>query len=195
MKNFPARCLVRDAVMVSAFLMLVLTAPGAQLDYGVAPGLRGCPDEAWIRSAVSARLGRDPFSAEGEVRVVVRISQVKAPALVGQVELTRADGRVGRRSVESETGDCMELASALELAVSLALDPLTQSLRAQGDSRGEPQPASAPTPGPEMPPLVTPLPNPLPLGGEGDQSSEARAAQRVEATVTQQLDAARRAEW
>lgn len=128
MKNFPSAALVRRPVtMVAPLLFIVLTAaPGARLEYSVAPGIDGCPDERWVHASVGARLGRDPFVDDAPTRVVVNISRGAPPALVALVEVTRPDGRVGKRTLDSPTGDCLELASAVELAVSLALDPASK---------------------------------------------------------------------
>lgn len=113
--------------MVAPLLFIVLTAaPGARLEYSVAPGIDGCPDERWVHASVGARLGRDPFVDDAPTRVVVNISRGAPPALVALVEVTRPDGRVGKRTLDSPTGDCLELASAVELAVSLALDPASK---------------------------------------------------------------------
>lgn len=128
MKNFPSAALVRRPVpMLAPLLLIVLTAaPGARLEYSVAPGIDGCPDERWVHASVGARLGRDPFVDDAPTRVVVNISRGAPPALVALVEVTRPDGRVGKRTLDSPTGDCLELASAVELAVSLALDPASK---------------------------------------------------------------------
>lgn len=128
MKNFPSAALVRRPVaMVAPLLFIMLTAaPSARLEYSVAPGIDGCPDERWVHASVGARLGRDPFVDDAPTRVVVNISRGAPPALIALVEVTRPDGRVGKRTLDSPTGDCLELASAVELAVSLALDPASK---------------------------------------------------------------------
>lgn len=110
--------------MLGPLISLVLMAgPTARLEYRVAPSLDGCPDEQWVRSAVSARLGRDPFEPPGEHVVSVQLSRSLGAALVATVEVVRPGGKIGRRTLDSPTGDCLELASAVELAISLALDP------------------------------------------------------------------------
>lgn len=120
---------------MNALLLMVLAAPTAQLTYVVPQDLDSCPDERWVRAAVSARLGRDPFVDASPTRVQVSLSRGPAPALMAVVEVVRPDGRVGRRTIDSPTGDCLELASAVELAVSLALDP---SSRRAGVDAGTP---------------------------------------------------------
>lgn len=152
--------------MVAPLLFIVLTAaPSARLEYSVAPGIDGCPDERWVHASVGARLGRDPFVDEAPTRVVVNISRGAPPALVALVEVTRPDGRVGKRTLDSPTGDCLELASAVELAVSLALDPA---------SKRPPVVEAPPAPPPvkevvvvQAPPVVAPPPAITPFGRVG----------------------------
>lgn len=99
-------------------------APTAHLFYEVPAGLDACPDAAWVRGAVSARLGRDPFDDASPTVVRARIERREGVALEAQVEAFRADGSIGRRRLESPSGDCLELASAMELAITLAIEPL-----------------------------------------------------------------------
>lgn len=146
--------------MFPAVLLLTLTAaPEAQLAYRVQPGVTGCPDERWVRAAVAARLGRDPFTESAAARVDVNISSSTPPALEAQLTVTRENGRVGRRLLDSPSGDCMELASAVELAISLALDPAMRT------TKPEPEPAVVVvTPviaEPVLPPVEVPTPVPV----------------------------------
>ena len=134
--------------------------PEARLDYRVEPGVSGCPDEAWVRNAVSARLGRDPFRAQAPLNISVRIGPAGAPAIEGLVEVTRADGTTGRRTIDSPTGDCPELASAVELAITLVIEP-----RWLAPPKAPPPPAPAPTPPP--PPAAAPPVAETPLEVQG----------------------------
>lgn len=139
----------------SAILLAVsvAAAPTARLSYEVRPGLEGCPDEAWVRGAVAARLGRDPFDASAVTAVRARIDRGEGPALEAQVEVERADGTTGRRRLDSPTGDCLELASAVELAITLAIEPLWLTKKPA-------PPPEPPKPAPAPPPVVTPKPPP-----------------------------------
>lgn len=167
MKNFPSAALVRRPVaMVAPLLFIVLTAaPSARLEYSVAPGIDGCPDERWVHASVGARLGRDPFVDDAPTRVVVNISRGAPPALVALVEVTRPDGRVGKRTLDSPTGDCLELASAVELAVSLALDPASK--RAPVVEAPPPPPVKEVVVQPPPPPVSPPPPSVTPFGRAG----------------------------
>lgn len=124
------------------------TRQAARLSYERPAGVENCPAEATVRDAVAARLGYDPFRPAAERTVTARIQRVPgAPvALFAVVELRDAAGKVvGTRSLASQ--DCAELAAAMALAVSIAIDPLVLS---------RPQPANLP------PVVVLPLPAPPP---------------------------------
>ncbi|MCA3014743.1 MAG: hypothetical protein INH41_20360 [Myxococcaceae bacterium] len=124
----------------------------ARLSYEVAPGLAACPDERWLRAAVAARLGRDPFTPAAGTLVRARVEARTPPALEAQVEVARADGTVGRRTLESPTGDCLELASAVELAITLALEPRRF---ARPPASAPPAPTTSPAPPAARPPKAT----------------------------------------
>jgi hypothetical protein len=93
------------------------------------PRLRGCPSDASLARAVAARLGYDPF--QGGVGIAVRAHiEARGRGLTASVEARAEDGALlGRRELSSEHGDCEELARALALAISVAIDPfvLTRS--------------------------------------------------------------------
>jgi hypothetical protein len=102
---------------------LLAAAPTARLQYEVRPELSRCPDARWVRSAVASRLGRDPFAEDAKTLVRARIEPTPGPGLTALIEVERADGTTGRRTLESPLGDCLELASAVELAITLAIEP------------------------------------------------------------------------
>lgn len=145
--------------MVGAILLVVAmgAAPTARLSYEVRPGIDGCPDERWVRGAVAARLGRDPFDEHAATVVRARLDRGEGPALEAQVEVERADGTTGRRRLDSPTGDCLELASAVELAITLAIEPLWLT------KKPAPPPPEPPKPAPPPPVVVTPKPLPPPI--------------------------------
>src|SRR6266511_3277489 len=109
-----------------------------------------CPDEANLRGAAVARLGYDPFAATGESTLHVTITRT-ARGLRGKIRLEDPQGgNVGARAIESSGGDCAELAKAMALAISLAIDPL------RALDVGPPSGAT-PTPTPSHPPTSAPL--------------------------------------
>lgn len=84
---------------------------------------QNCPDEAQMRQAVEARLGHAPFEDNADVLITARVEK-KAQLLTGTIEVTRRDGSpLGRRELSSSTGDCAELAAAMQLAIAIAIDP------------------------------------------------------------------------
>jgi len=141
--------------MPAIWLLLLASSLGApsakaSLVYEVGAVGAACPDEQWVRSAVSARLGRDPFDATAPMLVKSRIERIGAgPGLRGLVVVERADGTSGRRTLTSPTGDCLELASSLELAITLAIEPLLLA-------RPAPSPVAVAQP---LPPAPAPLPS------------------------------------
>ena len=100
-------------------------SPRAHLIYVRELGAERCPDEESVRAAVAARLGYQPFSP-GAPRTVTVTVRGDEHGLVAHVELSDALGEVnGVRRITSPRRDCGELASALELAVAIAIDPLS----------------------------------------------------------------------
>src|SRR4051812_9253454 len=72
------------------------------LHYVRAPGTERCPDERWIRQAVSARLGADPFQDDGALKIEAQIRPDGA-ALAGSIDVTRQTGEAaGHRELRSE---------------------------------------------------------------------------------------------
>ena len=98
-----------------------------RFEYARRPGAGACPEGGIIQAGVSARLGYEPFDdkAGDVVRVTVQSS---GHGLEAQIEMTDATGgpKAERRLVSRER-DCAELASAVELAVSIAIDPFRLS--------------------------------------------------------------------
>lgn len=96
----------------------------ARLIYSVPEKLAECPDERSLRDAVAARLGYNPFNVQAERTISARISRGKH-GLKASVELSNAAGEItGLRQLESAKGDCRELGSAMELAITVAIDPM-----------------------------------------------------------------------
>lgn len=125
------------------------------LSYVREGGAEHCPDERWVRQAVATRLGFDPFRADSELRLEARIFS-SAQGLVGQLVLSSLEGRpMGRRELSSSAGDCMELASAMELAIAIAVDPHHLELVSSPV-------APAASTAPAVPPTSQPAPSPLP---------------------------------
>ncbi|MFI5288044.1 MAG: hypothetical protein ACHQ17_00260 [Polyangia bacterium] len=96
----------------------------AHLLYVREAGAERCPDETQLRAEVAARLGYDPFSESAPSTISVTI-RAGARGLKARIELVDRTGEVtGARSLTAPEPDCVALAEAVELAVSLAVDPL-----------------------------------------------------------------------
>lgn len=153
--------------------------PIAVLEYDRARGAESCPSEPSLRRSVAAHLGYDPFVAAADLRVVARIVATRR-GLLGTVEAREGDAVVGRREIPSPTADCIELARALALAISVAVDPfsLTRDGGAERDAAvvepaevasGDPvepeqeaEQALASEPQPENAPVPMPTPHETP---------------------------------
>lgn len=119
-------------------------------------GAESCPGPAELQAAVRARLGYDPFAAGAAVTLMTR---VEGPSgnWRGEIELIDAEGAPrGARQVTSDAETCDELARALVLTISIAIDP---------ESAENPSPTATPEPAaeplPEPPPAVPPPPSPV----------------------------------
>lgn len=96
--------------------------PSARLVY-TRDGVGHCPDESAIKSEVLARLGYDPFSQDAS-RVVTATISSSSGGLRAEIELRdETASAVGSRALTSTTNDCAELAAAMVLAISVAIDP------------------------------------------------------------------------
>lgn len=103
----------------------------------------GCPDESKVREAVAQRLGYDPFVADGQLAVVVRIRRERE-TFSASLEIREPDGKVrGARTLSSQASSCDELATALVVSMAIALDPARFM---------PPKPPTAPAPSPPSPP-------------------------------------------
>ncbi|MFZ5471031.1 MAG: hypothetical protein ACOZIN_16505 [Myxococcota bacterium] len=133
------------------------TARTARFSYVRHPGAEGCPDEDSVRRAVSARLGREAFHDDAELLVQAVVERA-SPGLLARVSLSDRAGRtLGKRDIASPVNDCRELASAMELAISVAIDPVAAMRVAP--------PVPVPPPPAPPPPVVQAEPAPPPPRG------------------------------
>jgi hypothetical protein len=148
-------------------------------------GALGCPNEAAVRAAISARLGYDPFE-KGASRTIRASIETLSDGFVARVELEGGpDGRMQRELVTH--GSCNELVSAMALSISLAIDaenapdapaPESTTSPAPEDTAGAPK---EPTPAPPSAPVKTPVdaarPQPAPSRNETLLADEPDRAQ------------------
>jgi hypothetical protein len=116
-----------------------------------ADGAGTCDSAAVVERDVSRRLGRDPFSDEGEWSIDIVLSRTETKwvaKLYLRIDANEADAA---RLIESEAADCAELSKSVALAVALAIAPDLP-----------PPPAPAPEPACPPPPPAPPAPPPRP---------------------------------
>lgn len=125
--------------------------PALRLTYSRGEGAASCPDEQALRESVAARLGRDPFRADGHGTVSATLTRGPR-GLRAVVELRDRSGRVtGSRLLTTARKDCQELAAAMALAICIAVDPLVLSRVLPPKEPPPPPPPPAPPPCPSCP--------------------------------------------
>src|SRR5262249_55413914 len=127
--------------------------------YALGRGIEGCPDERALRNAVAARLGYDPFRDDAP-RVVTATIALDGRTLRGRVRIDDGGAARGSREMTARPGECADLASALPLAVSIAIDPLSLSRGAPPAPAAAGRTDTAPPRAPEPAPPRTPEPVP-----------------------------------
>jgi hypothetical protein len=135
--------------LVFVSLQLAATSAGAATTYQLQVSGE-CVEAVALRSAVTARLGYDPFADGAAAQLRVRVERDHAGLLNGTIELSDEQGGPrGQREVHAETARCEELASALALSISIAID-------AERAREEPPEPKLMPAPEPEPPPEKEP---------------------------------------
>jgi hypothetical protein len=114
----------------------------SRLLYSRGEGAETCPDETALRGMVAGRLGYDPFVAYAKTTIVVAIERDRRK-LRARVYLDEAGFSRGAREFVSENGRCEELAAAVALAVSIALDPMHAQRAEVAQIAGTPSTAEA----------------------------------------------------
>jgi len=151
-------------VALASFTTAAAAAPKrtARLTYNRGAGAGDCPDVEVIRAGVAARLGYEPFDDRGELLVSASVSRT-GRVLEARIQIGGAGGSAAaERKLSSRQSDCLELASAMELALSIAIDPLAGS-RPRSDPA--PPPPDRPRPPPDPPRVIVvrePAPPPAP---------------------------------
>jgi len=124
---------VVSGCQVAAMVLCLTGAAFAQVprqvrfEYARQDGAGSCPDLVTIQAGVAARLGYEPFSDRAGDLVRATIQQ-SGRGLEARIELTDAKGSPrAERKLASHQRDCAELASSVELAISIAIDPFRLS--------------------------------------------------------------------
>jgi len=113
------------AILLLARAHALADAPRiVRLEYERQTGATTCPDDVVIRAGVAARLGYEPFRDRAQDRLRATIRQV-GHGLEARIELVDAQGNLkAARRLTSRNRDCSELASSVELAIAIAIDPM-----------------------------------------------------------------------
>jgi hypothetical protein len=105
-----------------------------------------CPNEAFFRADVAARLGREPFVADAAAQIHIGVV-VDGERLVLAVDALSGAVNLGSRHIEGSLAECAELLSRAALTTSVLLDPLTTVFVAVNDTPTHVL-SPAPTPAP-----------------------------------------------
>ncbi|HTA93259.1 MAG TPA: hypothetical protein VK745_26960, partial [Polyangiaceae bacterium] len=116
---------------------------GTRLEYARSDRAAHCPDRNALKSAVSERLGYDPFLPTARRAITVEITDTDA-GLRAHMSLVDDHGIiVGSRELSDKVENCDELVASLALAISIALDP-SAALGAAPAADNVAAPATAP---------------------------------------------------
>jgi hypothetical protein len=130
-------------------LPLAEAHPNARLQFTTAPAAGECPSAEALRAAVVAHLGYDPFTSDAAETIVASVDRAPNGALRGSIERYDAKGkRRGHQDIATSRGDCAQIASAIALGVSVAIDPI--------GAAPAPPASTPPLPPPEPPPAQPP---------------------------------------
>jgi hypothetical protein len=151
------RCTCLGVVAMAALTFVAGPAaakgpPTVRFSYERSPNAADCPDKDSVLDAVRARLGFDPFREPAEISISASVSRA-GEELAATIVLSegRAQG-TGERRLVSRRADCSELASAMELALSIAIDPLSVSREPPPPRPSPPIVVVAPSPPAPAPP-------------------------------------------
>lgn len=153
---------VRVATILLAIGLSVASTPIAASDrpsvkfkYSLGDSTDQCPDEKAVRNSVAARLGYVPWSDRADRLIEVTLGLVDG-VLRAEIVMRNKNGETtGTRELESAGNDCVELAEAVELAISIAIDPV-----GLGRSEDQERPTAVDEP-PQPEPSPSPEPTPL----------------------------------
>lgn len=153
-----------------------LNSPGVvRLDFENRSGA-SCPDVATLTRSVSARLGYDPFSNSASDVLLVSIQGEKRGGLRGEIRWGAGVRHGDARSIDSKSGNCVQLMEALALTMSMAIDPLKAT-----DLRATAPPVEPGTPSPSSPVPALPGKSPVEASTPGGPTANTPAATGIPA--------------
>ena len=138
-----------------------------QLRYARDAGDASCPDEAALRAQVVERLGYDPFRDDAPTAIVATIRRGPTGRRAETRLYDGAGRELGVRQLSSPHDDCVEIASAMALAISVAIDQIAlarsiATVPAAAATPPQPPPAPPLPPPPATPRTATTAPAPRP---------------------------------
>jgi hypothetical protein len=156
---YPGSLLVAAIALLGTGPALAKSPPTVHLDYDRAPSASDCPDKPTVLDAVRARLGFDPFREPAEIAIHASVER-RGEELRARIVLSAPSAQAGERLLVSHRSDCSELASVMDLALSIAIDPLSISREPAAPSPVVVFPVAVPSPPPvvEAPPTESPPP-------------------------------------
>lgn len=130
----------------------------ARLVYQRDPGAETCPDEEVLRAEVARRVGFNPFKEEASRVIICRVDRV-GPGLRARIEVENdAEHLKSSRELVSKRADCQELSEALQVALSIAINPVVATVRIDPEKEKESAPPVAKPAEREDSKVVPPLP-------------------------------------
>jgi hypothetical protein len=147
------------ALTVAGALLCAVGPPDRPLErvrlvYDRGAGAERCLNDEALRAEVTARLGANVFEEPAERILTVRLGRGRPGSLTAVITLTTSAGEaLGKRELSAHGEDCAELAAALALELSIAIDPL-------GRARAKPPQPPPPSPPAPAPPAAPPPPVP-----------------------------------
>ncbi len=124
-RRFITRCVGLALGVTATGARPARAAPGdgTRLEYARSDRAAQCPDQDALKSAVSKRLGYDPFFSAARQTIMVEITDADG-GLRAHMSLVDEHGIiVGSRELSDSVENCAELVASLALAISIALDP------------------------------------------------------------------------
>jgi len=155
-------CLIALAVLLGSTAALADGSPGdvaasVRLLYQRDVAAESCPDTSTLQTALTERLGFNPFDDRAARVLSCRVQKV-GRTFRAHIEVGQVTGEAGPgRELVSKSGDCQELAQAIELALSIAIHPLLVAPRPSPEPPAEAAAAPFPSAGP-APPSFPPAP-------------------------------------
>lgn len=153
-------------------------APGAKtmrLFYEREAGAEACSTEPQLRAAVEGRLGYDPVRSDAGGMLLARVGK-SATGFTALIELVDEAGLSrGKRELSTEGANCEEMARAMALSISIAIDPERAALAEQALAPTEPVASEPSAPklaveaAPEKPVTAAPLRLAPPVTPAADQ--------------------------